>query len=92
MRQTTPIRQCIGCGQRDEQRQLLRFTVGVDGALRDGTRNGRGAYIHRQRICIQRFATSRAGLVRSWGVMVSREMRARYAALMEQYTMQESGK
>lgn len=88
MKQTTPIRQCIGCGQRDEQRQLMRFTVGADGALRDGIGNGRGAYIHRQHACIQRFATSRAGLVRSWGVVVSREMRARYAALMEQYTMQ----
>lgn len=88
MKQTTPIRQCIGCGQRDEQHQLLRFTIGGDAALRDGGGSGRGAYIHRQHACIQKFATSRAGLVRSWGVVVSREMRARYAALMEQYTMQ----
>jgi predicted RNA-binding protein YlxR (DUF448 family) len=92
MEQTTPIRQCIGCGQRDAQRHLLRFTLDVDGALRIGAGNGRGAYFHRQRACIQAFATSRSGLVRSLRIVVSREMRAHYAALIEQDMAQQSEK
>jgi predicted RNA-binding protein YlxR (DUF448 family) len=84
MGQTRPIRQCVGCGRRDAQRRLLRFTVGVDGAPRIGAGNGRGAYFHRERACIRAFATSRPGLVRSLRRVVSREMRAHYAALIEQ--------
>ena len=90
MKQTAAIRQCIGCGQRDEQRHLVRFTLGADGALHIGAGNGRGAYFHRQRVCVQAFATSRSGPVRSLRVVVSREMRAHYAKLIDQNLAQQS--
>jgi predicted RNA-binding protein YlxR (DUF448 family) len=89
VKQRVPIRQCIACGQRDEQRQLLRFTLGENGALLIGAGNGRGAYCHRQRVCVQAFATSRSGPVRSLRVVVSREMRAHYAKFIEQHLAQQ---
>jgi len=92
VKQTAPIRQCIGCGQRDEQRHLVRFTLGADGALHLGAGNGRGAYVHRQRACVRAFATSRSGPVRSLRVVVSREMRAHYAKVIEQDLAQQSEK
>ena len=90
MKQTAPIRQCIGCGQRDEQRHLLRFTLGENGTLHIGAGNGRGAYFHRQQACVRAFSTSRSGPVRSLGVVVSREMRAHYAKVIEQDFAQQS--
>ena len=92
MKQTGAIRQCVGCGQRDKQRNLIRFTLSTDGALHLGAGDGRGAYFHRQRACVQAFATSRSGPVRSLRIGVSREMRARYAALIEQDMAQRSEK
>ncbi|MBI3301370.1 MAG: DUF448 domain-containing protein [Deltaproteobacteria bacterium] len=82
-KRATPIRMCVGCGGRDTQSQLLRFAVGGGSTLVPGPGNGRGGYLHPRRGCVQAFATSRSGLVRSLGVVVSREMRARYAALLE---------
>ena len=92
MKQPAAIRQCIGCGQRDEQRHLIRFTLSADGALHLGAGNGRGAYFHRQQACVRMFATSRSGPVRSLRVVVSREMRAHYAKLIEQDLAQQSEK
>lgn len=89
MKHIAPIRQCVGCGQRDEQRQLVRFTLGPDGALRLGAGNGRGAYCHRQHKCVRAFATSRSGPLRSLRVVVSREMRAQYAKIIEQDLTQQ---
>lgn len=84
MKHTGAIRQCIGCGQRDEQRHLIRFTLNTEGILQLGAGNGRGAYLHRQLACVRTFATSRSGPVRSLRVIVSRDMRAHYAKLIEQ--------
>ena len=87
-----PIRQCVGCGRRDEQRHLVRFTLGADGALHLGAGNGRGAYCHRQRACVQAFATSRSGLVRSLRVVLSRDLRVQYAKLLAQNIVPQSEK
>ena len=83
MKRAVPVRLCIGCGGRDAQSRLLRFTVGAGGALMPGSGNGRGGYLHPQRRCVQAFATARTKFVRSLGVVVSREMRERYATLLE---------
>lgn len=88
MKVNRPIRLCIGCGSRDEQATLLRFTVGPNGELKIGTRNGRGGYLHRRQQCLQAFAKARTGMVRSLGVVLSREVRKQYAALIEQQVTQ----
>jgi predicted RNA-binding protein YlxR (DUF448 family) len=80
-----PIRQCVGCGRRDEQRHLVRFTLGADGALHLGAGNGRGAYCHRRRACVQAFAASRPGLVRSLRVVLSRDLRVQCAKMLAQH-------
>jgi len=85
---TTPIRLCIGCGSRDEQSHLIRLSLGTDGALALGPGKGRGGYLHRRRRCVQAFASARAGMVRSLGVVLSRDKRKQYAALIEQRVTQ----
>jgi predicted RNA-binding protein YlxR (DUF448 family) len=52
----TPLRTCLGCGERDEQSRLIRLTVCGEGMLkidRDG--EGRGGYLHRAAPCWQNF-------------------------------------
>jgi hypothetical protein len=82
-KQTPPIRMCVGCGGRENQDRLLRFTLGPEGTLVPGRSNGRGGYIHPRRECVQVFITARSGFVRSLRAVVSREARRRYAALLE---------
>jgi len=77
------MRRCVGCGGRETQSRLIRFTLGPDGALVSGREKGRGGYLHPQRRCVRAFAASRSGFVRSLRVVVSREMRERYATLLE---------
>lgn len=88
MRCAVPRRLCIGCGSRDEKSSLIRFTVDSTGTFVIGEGVGRGGYLHRRQECLQAFATGRAGMVRSLGVVLSREMRRHCAALIEQHAMQ----
>lgn len=80
-----PIRLCLGCGERDRQDHLVRFSLRGDGALVLGPGPGRGGYLHRRPECLRSFASARGGMVRSLRVVLSRETRAEYAAAIEQY-------
>lgn len=74
----TPVRSCVGCGERGSQDGLLRI-VWRQGELRpDPARRagGRGAYLHPRRACWQRFV-GRRGLVRSLRTSVPRPARER---------------
>lgn len=82
-RRTTPIRLCVGCGTRDVQQQMLRFSLGEGGKLVFGPGNGRGGYLHPRRQCVQSFA-ARTGFVRSIGVVLSQAVRQAGVALLEQ--------
>jgi predicted RNA-binding protein YlxR (DUF448 family) len=84
MRRVTPIRTCVGCGERSNQSQLLRFFLGKDGELTAGSGHGRGGYLHLRRQCVQNFAKARSGFVRSLRVVAPREIRARFVAQIEQ--------
>ncbi len=68
----TPVRTCIGCRRRDEQRQLLRV-VGIQvkangsGTTQtsvqpdpDRVEHGRGAYVHATHECVQAAQQRRA--------------------------------
>jgi predicted RNA-binding protein YlxR (DUF448 family) len=85
-KRAAPIRMCVGCGVRDIQSQLLRFTLGPEGGLVPGRGKGRGGYLHPRRGCVRAFTASRSGFVRSLRVMVSREVRERYATLLDHST------
>jgi predicted RNA-binding protein YlxR (DUF448 family) len=84
MKRAVPIRLCVGCGGREAQGQLLRFTLGPGGTLVPGSGNGRGGYLHPRRECLRAFVSARSGFVRSLGTVLSRETRERYATLLEQ--------
>jgi len=59
-----PIRRCVGCGRRAEQRELVRFAA-VNGELVPGARRpGRGAYTCRDLSCFER-AAARRGFART---------------------------
>jgi len=88
VKRTTPVRLCIGCGGREEQSHLIRLTLNPDGTLRLGAGKGRGGYLHRRQQCVQAFATARTGMVRSLGIVLSREVRKQYATLIEQRVTQ----
>ena len=51
-----PVRTCVGCRERDAQRDLVRLVMVPGGSAavdRSGSRPGRGAYVHRRRPCVE---------------------------------------
>ncbi|MDI3316530.1 MAG: YlxR family protein [Bacillota bacterium] len=52
-----PQRTCIGCGEVEGKRQLLRLVRTPDGEIQvdpTGKRPGRGAYLHADPACVER--------------------------------------
>jgi predicted RNA-binding protein YlxR (DUF448 family) len=66
-----PQRTCLGCGERDEQKQLIRIIVTEDGQLRVGGQLQRGGYLHRRKDCWGMFI-NRKSHYRAFRVEVSR--------------------
>ena len=83
MKRATPIRRCVGCGERGPQRELLRFTQDTEGLLHSGGSLGRGAYLHPRHTCLNAFARARSKFIRSLKRTVSREVREHYALFIE---------
>ncbi len=55
-----PQRTCVGCGEVDGKRELVRLVRTPEGAIAldpTGKRNGRGAYLHRDAACLERAAS-----------------------------------
>jgi predicted RNA-binding protein YlxR (DUF448 family) len=49
-------RTCLGCGGRDDKRELIRLHAETSGELViDATGAGRGGYLHRSQECWRRF-------------------------------------
>lgn len=51
-----PMRTCVGCRLEAGRRDLLRLVRAPDGMVRvdaQGSAPGRGAYVHRERSCVQ---------------------------------------
>jgi len=72
----TPIRTCVGCGERVPQCQLTRFVLSGTALVIDARRrlSGRGAWLHRLPDCWNAFA-QRRGPVRSLRATPSRATR-----------------
>ena len=63
MQKKIPQRQCMGCRERKEKRQMLRVVRCTDGEVRldfSGKLNGRGAYVCPQIECLAKARKSRA--------------------------------
>lgn len=57
-----PQRTCVGCGEVQGKRELVRIVRTTDGTITvdpSGKRNGRGAYVHRELQCFDRALAGR---------------------------------
>ena len=81
-----PQRQCMGCRERKEKRELIRVGRAPDGGVsRDfrGKAPGRGAYICPDMACLRKAIRSKA-LDRSLEVTIPEEIYARLEQEMEE--------
>ncbi len=85
MQKKIPQRQCIGCRERKDKRDLIRVVRGTDGSVSldfSGKANGRGAYLCFCVDCLKKAQKSRA-LERSLEVPVPDTVYDRLAKEME---------
>ena len=81
-----PQRQCIGCRERKEKRELIRVVRAPDGGVSldfRGKAPGRGAYICPDMACLKKAIRSKA-LDRSLEVTIPEEIYARLEQEMEE--------
>ena len=85
MQKKIPQRQCMGCRERKEKRQMIRVVRPPEGAVKldfSGKMNGRGAYICPDPDCLKKALRSKA-LDRSLEVTIPEEVYARLEKEME---------
>ena len=85
MQKKIPMRQCMGCRERREKRQMIRVVRGTDGNVGldfSGKLNGRGAYICPNIECLKKTRKSKA-LDRSLEVEIPEEVYDRLQGEME---------
>ena len=85
MQKKIPQRQCMGCRERMEKKQLIRVVRTPEGNVQldfSGKLNGRGAYICPKSECLKKAQKSKA-LDRSLEVPISEEIYARLAQEIE---------
>ena len=86
MQKKIPQRQCMGCRERKEKRQLIRVVRKTDGSVCvdfSGKVSGRGAYICPDRNCLNKALKSKS-LERSLEVVIPEEVYGRLEKEMEQ--------
>lgn len=78
MAKKIPMRQCVGCKELKEKRELIRILKTDTGILLDetGRQNGRGAYICKNPQCLQT-AFKTKGLERSLKTSIPEEIKLR---------------
>ena len=86
MQKKIPQRQCMGCRERKEKRELIRVVRSPEGQVSldfKGKAPGRGAYICPNSECLRRAIRSKA-LERSLDVEIPQEIYARLEQEMEE--------
>jgi hypothetical protein len=86
-----PQRQCIGCGEMKNKRELIRILKGVDDEISidaTGRKNGRGAYICPSMDCLKK-AVKGKGLERSFKMAIPGEVYENLEKEMEQIDKQK---
>ena len=81
-----PQRQCMGCRERKEKREMIRVVRGPEGGVSldfRGKAPGRGAYICPDMACLKKAIRSKA-LERSLEVTIPEEIYARLEQEMEE--------
>ncbi|MCM1495441.1 MAG: YlxR family protein [Bacteroides sp.] len=89
MAKKTPLRQCIGCGQPMEKKNMIRVIRNPEGGIEldsTGKKNGRGAYLCLSQECLAKAEKSK-GLERSFKMSVPKEI---YQQLSEELSKLET--
>lgn len=71
-----PLRQCIGCGEMKNKKDMMRVLKDAEGHICldvTGKKNGRGAYLCKQKECLQK-AHKNKGLERSFKMSIPDEV------------------
>ncbi len=71
-----PMRQCIGCGEQKSKREMIRVLRTPEGEFEldaTGRKNGRGAYVCRNRECLEK-AWKHKGLEKSFKAPIPPEV------------------
>ena len=72
MAKKIPLRQCVGCGEMKGKREMMRVLRTVENEICldvTGKKNGRGAYVCRNRECLRQ-ARKNKGLERSFKMSI----------------------
>ncbi|MFI3201460.1 MAG: YlxR family protein [Eubacteriales bacterium] len=84
-----PMRQCIGCGELKEKKQMIRVLKTTEGNMlldTTGKKNGRGAYLCNDKECFQK-AKKTKGLERSFKMSIPKEV---YDSLEREFDIVEA--
>ena len=76
MAKKIPMRQCVGCNEMKSKKEMLRILKTPEEAIvldDTGKKNGRGAYICRNKECLEK-AHKQKGLERSFKKAISAEI------------------
>jgi predicted RNA-binding protein YlxR (DUF448 family) len=85
MNKKIPMRQCVGCGEMKNKKELLRIIRTSEGEIlldATGKKNGRGAYLCPDPECFQK-ALKAKGLERSLKTAIPKEITENLAKEME---------
>lgn len=72
MAKKVPLRQCVGCGEMKGKKEMMRVLRTAEGEICldiTGKKNGRGAYLCKQRECLEK-ARKNKGLERSFKISI----------------------
>ncbi|MGN1197699.1 MAG: RNase P modulator RnpM [Acetatifactor sp.] len=89
MAKKIPLRQCVGCGEMKGKKEMMRVLRTEENEICldvTGKKNGRGAYICRNRECLRKAAKSK-GLERSFKMSIPSEV---YDTLEKEFDQLES--
>jgi len=89
MQKKIPMRQCLGCREMKPKRELIRAVRSPEGTISldfRGKAPGRGAYVCRSKVCLQKAIKAKA-LERAFNTAIPEEV---YAALTEQMEVGDS--
>lgn len=88
MNKKIPLRQCVGCGEMVDKREMMRVVKTPEDDITldfKGKMNGRGAYICKKAECLER-ALKNKGLERSLKVSIPDEIKMK---LKEEFKLAE---
>ena len=79
-----PQRTCLGCGHRDDQKNLIRLIIGAQGELVIDPRGcGRGGYLHHSHDCRQAFVR-RKNTHRAFRVNISKDAKQKLIQILNE--------